>query len=79
MQLLDLSDHLPGLPRLPGLKKWYARDKVQYYETWEEACEVGFLWHTERGLTYGPLTHYRSYDSMALVAFSDMVHTCSCI
>ncbi|KAL3143427.1 hypothetical protein ABBQ38_002248 [Trebouxia sp. C0009 RCD-2024] len=39
MQLLDLSDHLPGLPRLPGLKKWYARDKVQYYETWEEACE----------------------------------------
>ena len=41
MQLLDLSDHLPGLPRLPGLKKWYARDKVQYYETWEEASEVG--------------------------------------
>ena len=41
MKLLDLSDHLPGLPRLPGLKKWYARDKVQYYETWEEASEVG--------------------------------------
>lgn len=42
MQLLDLADHLPGLPRLPGLKKWYARDKVQYYETWEEASEVHF-------------------------------------
>ena len=41
MQLLDLSDHLPGLPRLPGLKKWYARDKVQYYNTWEEASQVG--------------------------------------
>ena len=41
MKLLDLSDHLPGLPRLPGLKKWYARDKVQYYEFWEEASEVG--------------------------------------
>lgn len=39
MQLLDLSDHLPGLPRLPGLKKWYARDKVQYYNTWEEASQ----------------------------------------
>ena len=40
MQLLDLSDHLPGLPRLPGLKKWYARDKAQYYDTWAEAEQV---------------------------------------
>lgn len=40
MQLLDLSDHLPGLPRLPGLKKWYARDKIQYYSNWEEASQV---------------------------------------
>lgn len=45
MQLLHLSDHLPGLPRLPGLKKWYARDKVQYYNNWEEAevCSVCLL------------------------------------
>ncbi|DBA68056.1 TPA: hypothetical protein ACH3X2_014076 [Trebouxia sp. C0005] len=41
MQLLDLSDHLPGLPRLPGLKKWYARDKIQYYSNWEEASQNG--------------------------------------
>jgi len=40
MKLLDLSDHLPGLPRLPGLKKWYARDKIQYYSNWEEASQV---------------------------------------
>ena len=40
MQLLDLSNDLPGLARLPGLKKWYARDKMQYYETWEEASKV---------------------------------------
>ena len=40
MQLLDLSDHLPGLPRLPGLKKWYARGRTQYYNTWEEASQV---------------------------------------
>ena len=40
MQLLDLSDHLPGLPRLPGLKKWYARDNIQYYSNWEEASQV---------------------------------------
>lgn len=51
MQLLDLSDHLPGLPRLPGLKKWYARDKVQYYETWEEASEVGLCQHTRKLVT----------------------------
>ncbi|DBB17237.1 hypothetical protein WJX82_009382 [Trebouxia sp. C0006] len=41
LQLLDLSDHLPGLPRLPGLKKWYARDKIQYYSNWEEANQNG--------------------------------------
>lgn len=41
MKLLDLSDHLPGLPRLPGLKKWYARDKIQYYSSWEEASQNG--------------------------------------
>ena len=40
MKLLDLSDHLPGLPRLQGLKKWYARDKIQYYSSWEEASQV---------------------------------------
>ena len=40
MKLLDVSDHLPGLQRLPGLKKWYARDKVQYFETWEQAQQA---------------------------------------
>lgn len=40
MQLLDLSDHLPGLKRLPGRKTWFARDKVQFFSTWEEADQV---------------------------------------
>ena len=47
MQLLDLADHLPGLPRLPGLKKWYARDKLQYYEAWKEADQVSTGWFTD--------------------------------
>ena len=40
MQLLDLSADLPGLKRLPGRKTWYPRDKVQFFDSWEQAEEV---------------------------------------
>ena len=40
MQLLDMSSHLPSLKRLPGMKKWYGRDKLRYYASWAEAMQV---------------------------------------
>ena len=64
MQLLDLSDHLPGLPRLKGLKKWYARDKIQYYSNWEEASQVSICSlaiHRLNFLILHSATCYRSH------------------
>ena len=40
MQLLDMSSRLPSLKRLPGMKKWYGRDKLRYYASWAEAMQV---------------------------------------
>ena len=62
MKLLDLSDHLPGLPRLPGLKKWYARDKIQYYSNWEEASQVRIVHlvtcnQSSQGFSFHTLLH----------------------
>ena len=68
MQLLDLSDHLPGLPRLPGLKKWYARDKIQYYSNWEEAnqvCICSLAIHHLNFLDIHSAACYRSHMTVA--------------
>jgi 16S rRNA C967 or C1407 C5-methylase (RsmB/RsmF family) len=40
LQLLDVSQHLPELKRLPGKRKWRVRDKFRWYDTWEEAQTV---------------------------------------
>ncbi len=63
MQLLDLSDHLPGLPRLPGLKKWYARDKIQYYSNWEEASQVCVV----HSVTCNPSSRFSHFIQCALL------------
>ncbi|KAK9814454.1 hypothetical protein WJX72_006165 [[Myrmecia] bisecta] len=41
MELLDMSGHLPELKRLPGLKKWVATDKTNFYSSWDEARQHG--------------------------------------
>lgn len=40
LQLLDVSQQLPELKRLPGKRKWRVRDKFRWYDTWEEAQQV---------------------------------------
>lgn len=42
LELLDVSQQLPELKRLPGKRKWRVRDKFKFYDTWEEAEKVGF-------------------------------------
>lgn len=40
LQLLDVSQQLPELKRLPGKRKWRVRDKFRFYDTWGEAEKV---------------------------------------
>jgi hypothetical protein len=42
LELLDVSQQLPELKRLPGKRKWRVRDKFKFYDTWEEAEKVGW-------------------------------------
>ncbi len=39
--LVDVSDRLPELKRMPGLQRWRVRDRNQWFETWEQGKEVG--------------------------------------
>lgn len=39
-ELLDVSDRLPGLRRLPGKQRWRVRDKEHWFDTWEEGKRV---------------------------------------
>lgn len=39
-ELVDVSDSLPGLRRLPGMQRWKVRDRDRWYSTWEEGKEV---------------------------------------
>lgn len=38
-ELVDVSDSLPGLRRLPGMQRWKVRDRERWYTTWEEGKE----------------------------------------
>ncbi|KAL4448837.1 hypothetical protein ABPG77_007554 [Micractinium sp. CCAP 211/92] len=38
-ELVDVSDSLPGLRRLPGMQRWKVRDRDRWYTTWEEGKE----------------------------------------
>lgn len=40
LELLDVSDQLPKLKRMPGLTQWKVKDRHQFYDTWEEAEKV---------------------------------------
>ena len=39
-ELVDVSDHLPGLRRLPGMQRWRVKDREGWYDTWEEGRQV---------------------------------------
>jgi 16S rRNA C967 or C1407 C5-methylase (RsmB/RsmF family) len=41
LQLVDVSQQLPELKRLPGKRKWRVRDKFRWYDSWAEAEKVG--------------------------------------
>ncbi len=40
LKLLDVSDRLPELVRVPGVRRWRVRDKHQWYNSWQEAEKV---------------------------------------
>jgi hypothetical protein len=40
-ELVDGSDHLPDLRRMPGKQRWRVRDRDGWYDSWEEGKKVG--------------------------------------
>lgn len=39
-ELVDGSDHLAGLKRMPGMQRWKVRDRDNWYTSWEEGKKV---------------------------------------
>lgn len=39
-ELVDVSDHLPLLRRLPGKQRWRVKDRNTWFDTWEEGRKV---------------------------------------
>jgi len=39
-ELVDVSDHLPLLRRLPGKQRWRVKDRDNWYDSWEEGKKV---------------------------------------
>ena len=39
-ELVDVSDHLPLLRRLPDKQRWRVKDRENWYDSWEEGQKV---------------------------------------
>ena len=51
-ELVDVSDHLTGLRRLPGMQRWRVKDRERWYDSWEEGKQVSAglrLWLSSTG------------------------------
>jgi 16S rRNA C967 or C1407 C5-methylase (RsmB/RsmF family) len=54
LELVDCSDALPGLRRMPGKQRWRVRDRQRWYDTWEEGKQVRGAGGGRRGARSAP-------------------------